>query len=51
MKAAILTIADELTCGYRLDTNSQAISRRLALLLADVVLHLTASRLRCPPAA
>lgn len=41
MKAAILTIGDELTCGYRLDTNSQAISRRLALLPADVVLHLT----------
>ena len=41
MKAAILTIGDELTCGYRLDTNSQAISRRLALLPAEVVLHLT----------
>ncbi|MBL7064255.1 MAG: CinA family nicotinamide mononucleotide deamidase-related protein [Anaerolineae bacterium] len=41
MKAAILTIGDELTCGYRLDTNSQVISRRLALLPADVVLHLT----------
>ncbi len=41
MKAAILAIGDELTCGYRLDTNSQAISRRLALLPADVVLHLT----------
>ena len=43
MKAAILTIGDELTCGYRLDTNSQAISRRLALLPAEVVLHLTVS--------
>lgn len=41
MKAAILTIGDELTCGYRLDTNSQAISRRLTLLPAEVVLHLT----------
>lgn len=41
MKAAILTIGDELTCGYRLDTNSQAISRRLALLPAEVVLHLS----------
>jgi nicotinamide-nucleotide amidase len=41
MKAAILTIGDELTCGYRLDTNSQAISCRLALLPAEVVLHLT----------
>jgi len=42
MKAAILAIGDELTCGYRLDTNSQAISRRLTLLPADVVLHLSA---------
>ena len=41
MKAAILTIGDELTCGYRLDTNSQAVSRRLALLPAEVVLHLS----------
>ena len=41
MKAAILTIGDELICGYRLDTNSQAISRHLALLPADVVLHLS----------
>ncbi len=41
MKAAILTIGDELTCGYRLDTNTQTISRRLALLPAEVVLHLT----------
>ena len=41
MKAAILAIGDELTCGYRLDTNSQAISRRMALLPAEVVLHLT----------
>jgi len=36
MKAAILTIGDELTCSYRLDTNFQAISRRLMLLLAEV---------------
>ena len=41
MKAAILTIGDELTCGYRLDTNSQAISRRLATVPLDVILHLT----------
>ena len=41
MKTAILTIGDELTCGYRLDTNSQAVSRRLALLPAEVVLHLS----------
>jgi nicotinamide-nucleotide amidase len=41
MKAAVLTIGDELTCGYRLDTNSQAISRRLSLLPAEVTLHLT----------
>jgi nicotinamide-nucleotide amidase len=41
LKAAILTIGDELTCGYRLDTNSQVISRRLTLLPTDVVLHLS----------
>ncbi len=41
MKAAILTIGDELTCGYRLDTNSQAISQHLSLLPADVALHLS----------
>jgi nicotinamide-nucleotide amidase len=41
MRAAILTIGDELTCGYRLDTNSQTISRRLTLLPAEVVLHLS----------
>jgi len=41
MKAAILTIGDELVCGYRLDTNSQAISRRLSLLPVEVVLHLS----------
>lgn len=38
---AILAIGDELTCGYLLDTNSQAISRRLALSPAEVALHLT----------
>ena len=41
MKAAVLTIGDELTCGYRLDTNSQAISRRLVSVPIDVALHLT----------
>lgn len=41
MKAAVLTVGDELICGYRLDTNSQAISRRLSLLPAEVVLHLS----------
>ena len=41
MKAAILTIGDELTCGYRLDTNSQVISQRLSLLPAEVILHLS----------
>ncbi len=41
MKAAILTVGDELICGYRLDTNSQAISRRLSLLPVEVVLHLS----------
>jgi len=40
MKAAILALGDELTCGYRLDTNSQAISRRLVTLPVEVVLHL-----------
>jgi nicotinamide-nucleotide amidase len=43
LKAAILAIGDELTCGYRLDTNSQAISRRLTLLPAEVILHVTAN--------
>jgi len=42
MKAALLAIGDELTCGYQLDTNSQTISRRLALLPAEVILHLSA---------
>lgn len=41
MKAAIFTVGDELVCGYRLDTNSQAISRRLSTLPIDVVLHLS----------
>jgi nicotinamide-nucleotide amidase len=41
MKAAILTIGDELTCGYQLDTNSQFIAQRLGTLPADVVLHLS----------
>jgi nicotinamide-nucleotide amidase len=41
MKAAIVTIGDELTCGYRLDTNSQTISRQLATVPMDVLLHLT----------
>lgn len=39
--AAILTIGDELTCGYRLDTNTQAIARRLSILSIEVDLHLT----------
>lgn len=41
MKASILAVGDELTCGYRLDTNSQAISRRLASVPIKVILHLT----------
>ena len=41
MRAAILAIGDELTCGYRLDTNSQAISRRLSAVPVDVIMHLT----------
>lgn len=43
MRAAVLAIGDELTCGYRLDTNSQAISRRLASVPMEVVVHLTVS--------
>jgi nicotinamide-nucleotide amidase len=41
LKAAILTIGDELTCGYRLDTNSQVISQRLSLLPVEVAMHLS----------
>jgi nicotinamide-nucleotide amidase len=41
LRAAVLTIGDELTCGYRLDTNSRVISQRLSLLPAEVVLHLS----------
>ena len=41
MKATILATGDELACGYRLDTNSQVIARRLTALPAEVVLHLT----------
>ncbi len=41
MRAAVLTIGDELTSGYRLDTNSQAISARLTPLPVDVVLHIS----------
>ncbi len=41
MKSAILAVGDELTCGYRLDTNSQAISRHLTALPTEVALHLT----------
>jgi len=41
MKAAIVAVGDELTCGYQLDTNSQAISQRLAALPIDVALHLS----------
>ena len=41
MRGAILAIGDELTCGYRLDTHSQAIARRLATVPLDVVAHLT----------
>ena len=41
MKAAILAIGDELTCGYQLDTNSQAISQQLVTVPVDVVLHLS----------
>ena len=43
MRAAVLTIGDELTCGYRLDTNSQVVSRRLASVPIDVVTHMTES--------
>jgi nicotinamide-nucleotide amidase len=41
MKGAILAVGDELTCGYRLDTNSQVISHRLASVPVEVVLHLS----------
>jgi nicotinamide-nucleotide amidase len=41
MRAAILAIGDELTCGYRLDTNSQTIAQRLGTVPLGVVLHLT----------
>lgn len=41
MRAAILTIGDELTSGYRLDTNSQAIAARLTPLPVEVVLHVS----------
>jgi nicotinamide-nucleotide amidase len=41
VKAAIFTVGDELVCGYRLDTNSQALSRRLSTLPLEVVLHLS----------
>lgn len=41
MKAAVLTIGDELICGYQLDTNAQFISRRLAALPTDIVLHMS----------
>jgi nicotinamide-nucleotide amidase len=41
MKAAILTIGDELTCGYQLDTNAQFIARHLTTLPADIVLHMS----------
>jgi len=39
IKAAILAVGDELTCGYRLDTNSQAVSRSLSIVPLKVVLH------------
>jgi nicotinamide-nucleotide amidase len=39
VKAAVITIGDELTCGYQLDTNAQFISRRLSALPTQVVLH------------
>ncbi|MBN1955227.1 MAG: CinA family protein [Anaerolineae bacterium] len=41
MRAALIAVGDELTCGYRLDTNSQFIAQQLAALPLDVVLHLT----------
>jgi nicotinamide-nucleotide amidase len=41
LKAVILTIGDELTCGYRLDTNSQVISQRLSVLPVEIAMHLS----------
>lgn len=41
LKGAVLAVGDELICGYQLDTNSQEISRRLATVPVDVVLHMS----------
>jgi nicotinamide-nucleotide amidase len=41
LTAAVLTIGDELTTGYRLDTNSRTLSRRLSTVPLDVTLHLS----------
>lgn len=41
MRAEIIAIGDELTCGYRLDTNSQWISEQLTDLGVNVSFHTT----------
>ena len=41
MRAEIIAIGDELTCGYRLDTNSQWISEQLSDLGVNVAFHTT----------
>ncbi len=41
MRAEIIAIGDELTCGYRLDTNSRWISEQLSGLGVSVAFHTT----------
>jgi nicotinamide-nucleotide amidase len=41
VRGAVLAIGDELVSGYQLDTNSQVISRWLATIPVDVVMHLS----------
>lgn len=41
MRAEIIAIGDELTCGYRLDTNSKWISEQLSDLGVNVAFHTT----------
>ncbi len=39
MKAAVISVGDELTSGDKVDTNFPRIARRLAGLGVEVVLH------------
>ncbi len=41
IRAEVVAIGDELTCGHRLDTNSQFLSRQLGLLGIPVTHHTT----------